>query len=128
LFEIFVPSVSRWPHLANHFAFRPIGSTTAAIIPLFQKVTTLLARQPYEIVLALDISKAFDKVRYSTLTNKMASRNLPEQVYNRLIDFLQHHTQSVKIRDVSFAQQVINAAQSNALLLDQHSTSLERQT
>jgi len=96
--------------LANQFAFRPTVSTTAVIISLFHKITTLLASEPYVIVLALDFSKDFDRVCHSMLMEKMASLNLPDHVYNWLTDFIQHHSHCVKFRGVSSAQQVINAS------------------
>ena len=46
----------------DQFAFRPTGSTTAAIITLLHKVTHLLLSNPYVIIIALDFSKASDTV------------------------------------------------------------------
>ena len=51
-------------HFADQFAFRPTGSTTAAIIPLLNSVTNLLDTEPYVIVISLDFSKAFDTLRH----------------------------------------------------------------
>jgi len=39
------------------------------------------------VVIALDFTKAFDMVRHSTLLRKMASINIPDDVYNWLVDF-----------------------------------------
>ena len=64
----------------DQFAFKPTGSTTAAIISLFHKVTHLLLTNPYVIVIALDLSKAFDTVRRHTLIDKMAQLDLPDHV------------------------------------------------
>jgi hypothetical protein len=41
---------------------------------------------------------------------KMASLNLPDHVYNWLINFFQHHSHCVKFCGVSSSQQVINAS------------------
>ena len=57
------PTLSSPPpslHFANQFAFRPSGSTTAAIIAVLNTVTDLLSSEPYVIVVSLDCSKAFD--------------------------------------------------------------------
>jgi hypothetical protein len=47
----------------NQFAFRPTGSTTAAIITILDHVTRMLVDNPYVIVIAIDFTKAFDTVR-----------------------------------------------------------------
>ena len=50
----------------DQFAFRPSGSTTAAILTLLHKVTHLLLTNPYVIVIAIDFSKASNTVRHHT--------------------------------------------------------------
>jgi len=62
----------------DQFAFRPTGSTTAAIITLLHKVTQLLLTNPYVIVIGIDFSKAFDTVRHHTLLDKIAQLDLPD--------------------------------------------------
>ena len=61
---------------ADQFAFRPSGSTTAAIIALLQKITTLLITNPFVVVIVLDFSKAFDTVRHATLMEKYSMLDL----------------------------------------------------
>jgi len=65
---------------ADQYAFRPTGSTTAAIGAILQAVTELLSYNSYVVVITLDFSKAFDTVRHSTLLDKMASMNIPDDV------------------------------------------------
>ena len=62
------------------YAFRPTGSTTAALIYILQSVTDLLADNPYVSVIALDCSKAFDTVRHYPLLETMAQLDLPDAV------------------------------------------------
>jgi len=52
------------PHMnfRDQYAFRPTGSTTAALISLLQTVTDLLLNNPFVAVIALYVSKAFDTV------------------------------------------------------------------
>jgi len=50
---------------SNQFAFRPSGSTTAALIYLF--LTHLLQKYEYVHLIDSDFSKAFDSVKHSTL-------------------------------------------------------------
>lgn len=75
-------------NFSDQYAFRPTGSTTAALIAILHSITDLLSSNPYVIVLAADFSKAFDSVRHSTLMQKTAMLDIPDTVYNWLIDFL----------------------------------------
>jgi len=63
---------------SDQFAYRPTGSTTAAIITILHTVTYLLATNPYVIVIALDFSNAFYTVRHHTLLNKIAKLDIPD--------------------------------------------------
>ena len=58
---------------ADQFAFRPGGSTTAALNALLQTITNMLRTNPYVVLIALDFRKAFDTVRNSTFAEKLAS-------------------------------------------------------
>jgi len=69
---------------SDQFAFRPSGSTTAAIVTILHKVTHLLSTNPYVVVIALDFSKTFDTVRHFTLLEKLAQLAIPDSVYNWL--------------------------------------------
>ena len=57
----------------DQFAFRPTGSTTAAMIFLFERITELLLDNSFIFFYSLDFSKAFDTVRHSTLFEKLAN-------------------------------------------------------
>jgi len=61
-------------------AYRPTGSTTAALVQLFHTVTELLNDHPYVVVIAFDFSRAFDTVRHVTLLQKLASLDIPDCV------------------------------------------------
>ena len=54
----------------DQFAFRPSGSTAAAIISLLHTVLTMLSTNDHVQVIALDFSKAFDTIRHATLMEK----------------------------------------------------------
>ena len=56
----------------DQYAFRPTGSTTAAIIALTHNLLELLNENHYVHLIALDFSKAFDTVRHSYLTEQLA--------------------------------------------------------
>ena len=71
----------------DQFAFRPSGSTTAAIITILQHITRLVDNNPFVIVIAIDFTKAFDTVRQATLIEKLAELDLPDNVCNWLGNF-----------------------------------------
>ena len=58
----------------NQFAFRPTGSTTAALIAITHTIAELLVEHPFVHVIALDFSKAFDTVRHSQLACELPGR------------------------------------------------------
>ena len=78
------------------YAFRPTGSTDAALITLLHTVSTMLTTQPFVRVFAIDFSKAFDTVRHAVLMEKMARIAIPDAVYNWINDFLRGHSHCTK--------------------------------
>ena len=76
----------------DQFAFRPTGSTTAAIITLLNTIINLLSANPYVIVVSLDFSNAFDSIRHSTLLHKVSQFDLPDHVHNWLVNYLSGHS------------------------------------
>ena len=60
------------PTLNYQYAYRPTGSTSAALIAIHHDLAHLLNSHPY-VHIGLDFSKAFDTVRHSTLIGKLAS-------------------------------------------------------
>ena len=79
----------------DQFAFRPTGSTTAAVIYLLHKLTELLHTNDYVHVMAFDFSKAFDRVRHHSLASELADFTLPDDLYNWIVNNLsdlKHHT------------------------------------
>jgi hypothetical protein len=72
----------------DQFAFRPSGSTTAAVIALLHTVESMLSSSDYVHVFSFDFSKAFDTVRHSTLMHKMAALEMPDNIYNWIMEFL----------------------------------------
>jgi len=76
---------------SDQFAFRPTGSTSAAIISLLHTIASLLQTNPYVIVISLVFSKAFDTVRQSTLLSKMSELDLLVYVYNSMVSFFSGH-------------------------------------
>ena len=79
-------------NLSEQFAFRPSGPTTAALISILHSVTSLLHSNDFVAVIALDFSKACDTVRHWTLLDNMALLDLPDEVYNWMVDYFSGHT------------------------------------
>jgi hypothetical protein len=52
----------------------------------------MLLSNPSVAVISLDFSQAFDTVRHSTLLEETTQLNLPNNVYNWLVDFFSGHT------------------------------------
>jgi hypothetical protein len=92
----------------DQFAFRPTGSTTAALISILSTITNMLLTNPY--VIAFDFSKAFDTVRHSTLLAKMAQLDIPDNVYNWMADFFSGHSHCTTYRGQASTMQSITAS------------------
>ena len=95
---------------SDQYAFRPTGSTTSALISLFHTVTELLTTNQFVVVYALDFSKAFDTVRHATLLEKLAMLNIPDSVYNWLVNFFTGHSHCTRFNDQQSTFQNINAS------------------
>ena len=60
--------------------------------------------------MSLDSSKAFDTVRHSTLLQKLARLDMPDQVYNWLVDFFSGHSHSTEYCSELSSEQEISAS------------------
>lgn len=94
----------------DQFAFRPTGSTTAAIINLVHKISLLLQDHEYVHLIGLDFSKAFDSVRHSTLIQKLAQFPIPACVHNWFIEYLDSRQHCTKFNSIISAFLEINAS------------------
>jgi len=91
---------------SNQFAFRPTGSTTAAVIAILQTVTDLLSDHPYVTVISLNFSKASNMVRHSMLLQKFTQLDVLDAVYNWLVNYFAGHSllHYVQLLDFSTVQ------------------------
>ena len=94
----------------DQFAFRPSGSTTAALINLLQKISLLLEERKYMHLIELDFSKAFDSVCHSTLIEKIAPFPIPSNVHNWLVEYLNSRQHCTKYNSVISTMLQINAS------------------
>ena len=95
---------------SDQFAFRPTGSTTAALISLFHHITNMLNTHTHVHVISLDFSKAFDSVRHSSLANKLAKLPLPDCIYNWLLTFLSNRQHCTRFAGLLSQLASINAS------------------
>ena len=65
----------------DQYAFRPTGSATAALIAIVNTVTELLRAGKTVVLISIDFSKAFDRVRHKTLFEKFGKLNLEDNIY-----------------------------------------------
>jgi len=63
--------------LDDQFAYRPIGSITAALIVLNHHVAKLLKTNSYARCLMVDFSKAFDTINHVILAQKLDKLHTP---------------------------------------------------
>lgn len=96
--------------LSEQYAFRPSGSTTAAIIAILNKLSDLSESHEYVHVIALDFSRAFDTVRHTTLFEKLAKLALPDHLYNWLVSYFGGRTHCTKFSGETSPPVFINAS------------------
>jgi len=96
--------------IADQHAFRPTGSTIAALISQLHTVTQMLITNSYVIVIAMDFSKAFDTVCHVTLLEKMANLNLLDHVFNWLVNFFSERQQCTAYKDTASVLQALSAS------------------
>jgi len=94
----------------DQFAFRPNGSTTAAIISFLHKVTSLLLTEQFVHVAVLDYSRAFDSLRHSSVHENLDKLPLPDNVHNWLTDYFEGHSHSTRFNGVTSTLRPINAS------------------
>ena len=94
----------------DQFAFRPTGSTTAALIYLLHTTTELLRTHEYVHVIALDFSKVFDSVRHYSLVNKLANFTIPDYLHNWIVNNLSERLHQTKLDGTVSQTLPINAS------------------
>jgi len=101
----------------DQFAFRPTGSTTAALIALLHTVCTMLSTNPFVRVFTIDFSKAFDGIRHCQLLAKMSCLTIPDEIYNWVENFFsgQYHSTRFHGEMSAFASISASVVQGSAL-------------
>src|SRR6218665_2662866 len=80
--QLHVPPTSA--SIGDQYAFRPTGSTTAAVIDLFQNLSNLLKDNDYVVLISIDFSRAFFTARNSTLMQKILPMDIRDNIIIQL--------------------------------------------
>ena len=83
------------PLFNDQFAFRPTGSTTAALAYVLHHITRILEDNSYVRVLFIDYSRAFDTINHELLIRKLMTFDVPSNVVRWIANFLTGRTQAV---------------------------------
>ena len=83
--------------LRDQYAFKPTGSTTAALVFFMHRVTKLLEDNNYVRCLMVDFSKAFDMVDHVILIRKLINLGVPDFIVNWICSFLTGRSQQCKV-------------------------------
>ena len=94
----------------DQFAFRPTGSATAALIATIGHVTDLPRSGKTVILISLDFSKAFDKVRHQTLFEKLDKMDIDDRIFNWMVSYFENRTHSTKFLGNVSNEETINAS------------------
>ena len=107
---------SRTPDiLRDQYAFKPTGSTTAAVTYFMHRVTKLLEDNDYVRCLLIDFSKAFDTVDHVILVPKLLKLDLPVSVVNWICSFLTGQQYKVNGRVSSITDIGLDIVQGSAV-------------
>ena len=107
------PAVSAIPKpltIQNQFAYRPTSSTTAALIAIFSKITDLLRTNDHVHCITFDYSKTFDTLSHDAVARRLTLLNIPTNVHNWIIDFLQDRSHCTTQNGITSPLLSINAS------------------
>jgi Reverse transcriptase (RNA-dependent DNA polymerase) len=94
--------------IKDQFAFRPTGSTTAALVYFMHRVTSMLESNCYVRCLCIDFSKAFDVIDHKILIAKLKRLPLAPNIFNWIVSFLCQRSQVTKINGNLSSYRTIN--------------------
>lgn len=94
----------------DQHAFKPMSSTTSALISILNTVSQMLTTQQFVRVFIFDFSKAFDRVRHCSLLSKISLFDIPDEAFNWLTNFLKDRSHSTKLEGVNSLRLPINAS------------------
>jgi len=93
----------------DQYAFKPTGSTTAALVHFTHCATHMLEQNNNFVrCLMIDFSKAFDCVDHAILLSKLAEYSVPAVIINWIVSFLTDRSQACKVNGYLSSFQSIN--------------------
>src|SRR6218665_2578001 len=107
------PALHQYPipeNIKDQFAFRPTGSTTAAIIDLLQQTSNMLLNNDFVVIVSTDFSKAFDTVSHQAMFDKMGSLDLPDEIYNWMVSYYSNRSHVTRYLGSTSGVAYINAS------------------
>src|SRR6218665_3727109 len=96
--------------LNEQYAFRPTGSTTAALVALLHHITEMLKTHNYVAIIGTDYTKAFDTVRHYTLAQILNNLHLPDNIYNWFVNYYTKRGHVTRFQGVISSVAYINAS------------------
>ena len=83
----------------NQHAFRPLGSSTSALIDIHDSITRFMedSNSMGIRVTCLDFSKAFDKLQHHRLINHLHDHNIHHGFLTWILSYLKHRVQRVRV-------------------------------
>lgn len=81
--------------LEDQYAYRPTGSTTAALVDISHHITLMLETNTYVRCILIDYSKAFDTINHEILFAKLRTLSIPQLIKQWIMNFLTGRTQAV---------------------------------
>src|SRR3984885_15167889 len=95
---------------SDQFAFRPSGSTTAALIALLHQILDILKTEPLIRLISLDFTRAFDSVSHSFLATVLSRLPIPDNIYNWVMALLKHRQHSTRYQGITSLLKYITAS------------------
>jgi len=92
----------------DQYAFRPTGSTTAALVRFTHTASKMLESNDYVRCLLIDFSRAFDTVDHALLLAKLVKLNCPASAVNWIGCFLTNRSQYCRYNGILSAKLNIN--------------------
>lgn len=94
--------------------FRKNRSTVLAVYKYIQKALDIINEKKYAIGLLLDMTKAYDKVQFEILLNKLYSIGLRGNCYDWFVSYLKHREQIVEIENYNNSKNEIELIRSDS--------------
>ena len=110
-------NASLTPNRTQH-GFRPLHSTTTALLPLTTAIATGFNQNKpatRTAALAIDFSKAFDSIHHPTLLNKIANSSLHPNYVRWLATYLRGRTASCLYQSAMSPKRIIRSGSLRAL-------------